>query len=72
MKDHSQPEDTLNNKEVKGFAAENLKCMYFCTGYFASYDQSALGSDTPKLSILKGGNQIIVVRCTQVLLLETK
>ena len=35
MKDHSQFEDTLNNKEVKGSAAEYKKCLYFCTGYFA-------------------------------------
>ena len=35
MKDHLQFEDTLNKKEVKGSAAENKKCLYFCTGYFA-------------------------------------
>ena len=35
MKDHSQPEDSLNNKEGEGSAAEKLMCLYFCTGQFA-------------------------------------
>ena len=35
MKEHSQPEDTLDNKEVEVSAAENLKCLYLCSGYFA-------------------------------------
>ena len=34
MNDNFQTEDTLNNKEVEGSAAENLKCM----GYFAQPD----------------------------------
>ena len=33
MKDHSQPEETLHNKEDEGSAAEILK--YLCTGQFA-------------------------------------
>ena len=34
VKDNFQTEDTLNNKEVEGSAAENLKCLYLCMGYF--------------------------------------
>ena len=34
IKDHSDTEDTLNNKELEGSAAENLKCLYLRTGYF--------------------------------------
>ena len=35
MKDHFQTEDILNNKEVEGSAAENLKYLYLYTGFFA-------------------------------------
>ena len=38
MKDHSHTEDTLNNNEVEGSATKNLKCLYFCTGYFAQLE----------------------------------
>ena len=34
MRIRFQTEDTLNSKEVEGSAAENLKCLYLCTGYF--------------------------------------
>ena len=34
MKDHSQTEETLNNMEVKGSAAETLKCLNLTMGYF--------------------------------------
>jgi len=37
MKDHSHTEDTVNNKEVKGSAAENLKYFYLSNGYFAPH-----------------------------------
>ena len=35
MRDHFQTENTLKNKEIECSAAENLKCLYLCTGYFA-------------------------------------
>ena len=28
MRDHTQPEDTLKDKEIKGSAGENLKCLF--------------------------------------------
>ena len=37
MKDHFQTEDTLNNKEVGGSPAENLKCLYLSIGYSAPH-----------------------------------
>ena len=34
MRIRFQTEETLNSKEVEGSAAENLKCLYLCMGYF--------------------------------------
>ena len=28
MRDHTQPEDALKDKEIKGSAGENLKCLF--------------------------------------------
>ena len=38
IKDHLQPEDTLNDKEGDDSAAEKLKCLYLCTRQFARYE----------------------------------
>ena len=56
MKDHSQPEDTLNNKEGEGSAADNLKCLYLRTEQFA---KGRVHKKKPQLwnSSVRGGNR---------------
>ena len=42
MRDHSQPEDTLEKKEINGSTGDNLKCLfglYWLGEYWALLDK---------------------------------
>ena len=70
MKDYSQRDDTLNNKELEGSATENLNCLYLCTGYFAQ--QNNFTTFIVNLFCMAcltklGGSPLIVVHCLKFL-----